>query len=222
MDSVPKNQDVKGLIQHPHHHGLRVQRTTLLWKESIDLPQYSANTALQRAESCCDILTHLNKHAEEELTAELLDSLGCRLFIIAVGGLFLDFLRSQAAFRAAFCTQTGRRVMKMRVKTRRKHQLSNRSVCFRRESCLNAFLVEMVPTQGRSEQPMDHDVSVASDGRGEVSVKRNIEGVVLKKFFLVQRTSAEVECHLGRERKSTARILQRNTRQCHTSFCRWF
>lgn len=80
----------------------------------------------------------------------------------------------------------------------------------------------MVPTQGRSEQPMDHDVSVASDGRGEVSVKRNIEGVVLKKFFLVQSTSAEVECHLGHERKSTARILQRNTRQCHTSFCSWF
>lgn len=55
----------------------------------------------------------------------------------------------------------------------------------------------MGPTQGRSEQPMDHDVGVASDGRGEVRVQRNVEGVVLKKFFLAERSGAEVECHLG-------------------------
>lgn len=31
LHSVSENQHVKGLIQHPHHHGLRVQRATVLW-----------------------------------------------------------------------------------------------------------------------------------------------------------------------------------------------
>lgn len=84
------------------------------------------------------------------------------------------------------------------------------------------FVVEMLPTQGRGEQPVDHDVSVAPDGRGEVSVKRNVEGVVLKKFLLVESTSAEVESHLGGERKSTALMLKSNTRQRRSSFCCWF
>lgn len=51
---------------------------------------------------------------------------------------------------------------------------------------------------------MDHDVSVASDGRGEVGVQRNIEGVVLKKFFLVESTGAEVESHLGEKKQSSS------------------
>lgn len=174
--------------------------------EGKQRPQNSANTVLQRAERCCNRLTHLNKHSKEELTAELLDSLGRRLFIITVRGLFLDFLLSQAELRAAFCSQTGRKVTEMRVKTRRKLQLSHRSVCFRPESCLNVFIVEMVPTQGRSEQPVDHDVSVASDGGGEVSVERNVEGVVLKKFLLFNSTGAEVECHLEQKRSSDAQI----------------
>ena len=51
--------------------------------------------------------------------------------------------------------------MEMRVKTRRKHQLSGRSAASVQSAVV---LVKMVPTQGCSEQPMDHDVSVASDG----------------------------------------------------------
>lgn len=31
LHSVSENQHIKGLIQHPHHHGLRVQRATVLW-----------------------------------------------------------------------------------------------------------------------------------------------------------------------------------------------
>lgn len=31
LNSVSENQYIEGLIQHPHHHGLRVQRTTVLW-----------------------------------------------------------------------------------------------------------------------------------------------------------------------------------------------
>lgn len=95
--------------------------------EGKHTPQRSANTVLERAECCCNLPTHLHEHSKEELTAELLDSLGRRLFIVAVRGLFLDFRCSQAEAGAAFCTQTGRQVEEKRVKTRRKHQLSNRS-----------------------------------------------------------------------------------------------
>ena len=32
LHSVAENQHIKGLIQHPHHHGLRVQGATFLWR----------------------------------------------------------------------------------------------------------------------------------------------------------------------------------------------
>lgn len=63
---------------------------------------------------------------------------------------------------------------------------------------------------------MDHHVGVASDGRGEVGVKGNVEGVVLEKLFLAERAGAEVERHLGRERKSTAPALSSNTKDSDT------
>lgn len=30
LHSISENQHIEGLIQHPHHHGLRVQRATVL------------------------------------------------------------------------------------------------------------------------------------------------------------------------------------------------
>lgn len=84
--------------------------------EAKQRPWCSANTVFQRAESCSSLPPHLHKHAKEELGAELLDSLGRRLFIVAVRGLFLDFCCGQAELGAAFCTQRGKQ---SRVKTRR-------------------------------------------------------------------------------------------------------
>lgn len=46
--------------------------------------------------------------------------------------------------------------------------------------CPKETFVEKVRTQWGSQQPVDNDVSVASDGGCEVSVERNVEGVVLK------------------------------------------
>lgn len=43
---------------------------------------------------------------------------------------------------------------------------------------------------------MDDDVRVASDGRREVSVERNVEGVVFEEPLVLQLTAAEVERHL--------------------------
>ncbi len=43
---------------------------------------------------------------------------------------------------------------------------------------------------------MDDDVGVASDGRREVSVERNVEGVVFKVLFLLKVTSTEIHRHL--------------------------
>lgn len=43
---------------------------------------------------------------------------------------------------------------------------------------------------------MDDDVRVASDGRREVSVERNVEGVVFEELLVLQLTAAEVERHL--------------------------
>lgn len=43
---------------------------------------------------------------------------------------------------------------------------------------------------------MDDDVRVASDGRREVSVERDIEGVVFEEPLVLHLTAAEVERHL--------------------------
>lgn len=43
---------------------------------------------------------------------------------------------------------------------------------------------------------MDDDVSVASDGRSEVSVERNIESVVFEELLLLHLPAAEVQRHL--------------------------
>lgn len=43
---------------------------------------------------------------------------------------------------------------------------------------------------------MHDDVGVAADGRGEVSVERHIQGVVVKEGLVLQDASAEVESHL--------------------------
>lgn len=48
---------------------------------------------------------------------------------------------------------------------------------------------------------MDDDVSVASDGRREVSVERNIESVVFEELLLLHLTAAEVQRHLESARK---------------------
>lgn len=53
-----------------------------------------------------------------------------------------------------------------------------------------------VRTQRRSQQPVDDDVSVASDWRREVSVEGNIESVVFEELLILHLTAAEVQRHL--------------------------
>ena len=63
--------------------------------------------------------------------------------------------------------------------------------------CPNQTFVERVRTQRGGQQPVDNEVSVASDRRCEVSVERNVEGVVLKEMLALKITCAEVQRHLG-------------------------
>lgn len=37
LHSVAENQHIKGLIQHPHHHGLGVQRAAVLLSTDSDI-----------------------------------------------------------------------------------------------------------------------------------------------------------------------------------------
>lgn len=46
---------------------------------------------------------------------------------------------------------------------------------------------------------MHHDVGVAADGGGEVSVERHVQGVVVEEGLVIQDASAEVESHLEGE-----------------------
>lgn len=71
-------------------------------------------------------------------------------------------------------------------------------------ACLSASFVEAGHTQRRCQQPVHDDVRVASDGRGEVCVERNVESVVPKVFLLLQCTATKVQ---GQLRTQTAQII---------------
>lgn len=58
------------------------------------------------------------------------------------------------------------------------------------------FKCETLLTQRRSQQPVDNNVSVASDRGREVSVERNVECVVLKQLLILENTGTEVQRHL--------------------------
>lgn len=52
------------------------------------------------------MVMYLDKHSEEQLRAELLDSLRGSLLVVAEGRLLVDLLSSQIYMGATTCTQT--------------------------------------------------------------------------------------------------------------------
>ena len=51
-------------------------------------------------------------------------------------------------------------------------------------------------TEGTGELSVDDDVGISPDGRGEVGVARDVEGIVPKLRLLLHRPSAEVASQL--------------------------